>query len=212
MTTTTTPKPKLGGGISFGGITKPAEKKTAKTSYPVLTDEGGVITQLVNVILECEEAKDRAESAKKMLVEIAGPQYFAKWHGHHEQESSMKALGTDGNALVTFTKRLKKITSADALAPLADIFNGQEAEFFRERFSMTIDGDAIPLDKQQAIVDGLQALFVEHNCPTALTVATEIKPLEAFHTSRHTLFNPEQNRRINDTLPIVASVKTKGVA
>lgn len=210
-TAATTTKPKLGGGISFGGIAKPVEKK-GKTSYPVLTDESGVIANLVNVILECEEAKDRADTAKKQLAALAEPQYFTRWHGHHEQESSMKALGTEGNALVTFSKRLKKITSADTLTPLADIFDGHESEFFRERFSMEIDGDAIPLDQQQAIVDGLQALFAQHGCSAALSVATEIKALEAFHTTRHVTFTPAQNERINAVLPIVVSVKTKGVS
>lgn len=211
MSTITTPK-KLGGGVSFAGITKPTEKKSTKTNYPVLADDAGIIKNLVNAILEAEEAADRAALAKKQLAAMAEPQYWEHWHGHHEQESSMKALGTEGNALVTFAKRLKKIASADTLAPLADIFAGHESDFFRERFTMEIDGDAIPLDKQQALVDGLTSLFAEHGCSAALSVTTEVKPLDAFHTSRHTMFTPEQNERINAVLPIMVSIKTKGVS
>ena len=117
-----------------------------------------------------------------------------------------------GNALVTFRKQLKKIESMAALDPLKPVFRGQESEFFRERFVIEIDGDKIPLQAQQALVDKLQALFAEHGALDALSVKTEVKPLEGFHSQRHTLFTPEQNIQINALVPIIASVKTKGVA
>ena len=124
----------------------------------------------------------------------------------------MKARSEPGNALVTFPKRLKKIESMAALDSLKPVFRGQESEFFRERFVIEIDGDKIPLPAQQALVDKLQVLFAEHGALDALGVKTEVKPLEGFHSQRHTLFTPEQNLQINGVIPIVASVKTKGVA
>ena len=171
-----------------------------------------LVASLVAVVIECDEAKERGDAAKKMLSELAAPQFFKQWHGKPEQESSMKAHSEVGNALVTFRKQLKKIESMAALDPLKPVFRGQESEFFRERFVIEIDGDKIPLQAQQALVDKLQTLFAEHGALDALSVRTEVKPLEGFHSQRHTLFTPEQNIQINALVPIIASVKTKGVA
>lgn len=210
VTTAATTKP--AGGLNFAGIKKKSETTSKRKEYPLMADTDGTVASLVAAIIECDEAKERGEAAKKMLGEIAAPQFFAHWHGKPEQESSMKARSEPGNALVTFPKRLKKIESMAALDSLKPVFRGQESEFFRERFVIEIDGDKIPLPAQQALVDKLQVLFAEHGALDALGVKTEVKPLEGFHSQRHTLFTPEQNLQINGVIPIVASVKTKGVA
>lgn len=199
-------------GLNFAGIKKKSETTTKRKEFPLITDADGTVASLVAVIVECDEAKERGDAAKKMLAEIAAPQFFAHWHGKPEQEPSMKARSEQGNALVTFRKQLKKIESMAALDPLKPVFNGQESEFFRERFVIEIDGDKVPLAAQQALVDKLQVLFAEHGALDALSVKTEVKPLEGFHSQRHTLFTPEQNDEINRVIPIIASVKTKGVA
>jgi hypothetical protein len=211
ISTSETPKP-MTGGLNFAGIKKKSETTTKRKEYPSVADADGTVASLVAVIIECDAAKERGDAAKKMLGEIAAPQFFQHWHGRPEQESSMKARSEKGNALVTFRKQLKKIDSMAALDSLKPVFRGQESEFFRERFVIEIDGDKIPLQAQQALVDKLQALFAEHGALDALGVKTEVKPLEGFHSQRHTLFTPEQNIQINAVIPIVASVKTKGVA
>jgi hypothetical protein len=84
------------------------------------------------------------------------------------------------------------------------------AQFFRQSFELKIDGDKIPAESAQAVIDAIQTLFAEHNASEALAVKAVIKPSSDFHTARHTALSVDENLAVEMICPIVAMVKTKG--
>jgi hypothetical protein len=84
------------------------------------------------------------------------------------------------------------------------------ASFFRQAFTLEIDGDKLPAEKAQELLDQLQQLFSRYHAAEALKVKEGIKPVPDFHTVRHTALSPEQNLALNQVCPIIAMIKTKG--
>jgi hypothetical protein len=74
---------------------------------------------------------------------------------------------------------------------------------------LEIDGDKLPADRTQALLDELQGLFAKYQASEALKVKEGIRPLPDFHTLRHTALTPEQNLAVNQVCPIIAMVKAK---
>jgi hypothetical protein len=84
------------------------------------------------------------------------------------------------------------------------------AQFFRQSFELKIDGDKIPADSAEALIDAIQTLFAQYNASDALTAKAVIKPTPDFHTARHTALSVDENLAVEMICPIVAMVKTKG--
>jgi hypothetical protein len=88
----------------------------------------------------------------------------------------------------------------------------QTAEFFRQAFTLEIDGDKLPVDNAQELLDQVQQLFARYHAADALKVKEGIKPVPDFHTVRHTALTPEQNLALNQLCPIIAMIKPKARA
>jgi hypothetical protein len=189
-------------------------KKPGKTkSYPIYPDTDGAGRKLANRIIQLADAKDELESCSKLLGGMVTPAYFAHASGKPEPESSMKVVGNEGSVLVTFKKQTKKMSDGNAIAPLKPMFAGREKDLFFFSFDLKIDSDEIPAASQPAFVAELTQLLAKHGAsPKALAVERQFKPSPAFYVQRHTLFTTEQNLEINRTLPVIVSVKTKGVS
>jgi hypothetical protein len=120
--------------------------------------------------------------------------------------SSVGVVCPSGEVLITFQNRYGKLESE---APLFPILGDQTSRFFRQAFTLEINGDKLPAEQTQALLDELQALFAKFQASEALKVKEGIKPVPDFYTQRHTALSPEQNLAVDQVCPITAMVKAK---
>ena len=195
--------------VSFGKIA--TKKDETKTAYPVMPDTDGKAAEIAARILErteqFEALKGALETDKAELKFMVAPHYFAVNHGRHEVPSSVSVNSPKGEVLVTFQNRYSQLPDESALLP---ILGGQCGTHFRQSFELKIKGDKLPADQTQELLDRLQNLFAEFGATDALEVKEGIKPVETFHAQRHLLLTPEQNMALEQVVPIVAMIKTKG--
>jgi len=210
-TKTTNPEQPAAPGIkkvSFGAIgAKKEAKKT--TEYPAYPDANVAAAEIAARIIErtaeFDALKGALETDKAELKQMVSPFYFSTNSGKAEVPSSVAVTSTKGEVLVTYQNRYTKIDSEVLLnsVPFAK-------EYFRQAFTIEIDGDKIPAEAVEALIAELQELFGKHGAMGALGVKETIKPVAEFHTKRHTALTPEQNLALDQVVPIVAMVKTKG--
>ncbi len=195
--------------LSFGAITR--KQDNAKTAYPVLPDSNGQFAIIAARIIERTakiEALDGAMQIDKgELKTLATPFYFTQAIGKVEVASSVSVVSPAGEVLITFPNRYGRLESADALLP---ILGEQTGAFFRQAFTLEIDGDKLPAENTQELLNELQQLFARYHAAEALQVKEGVKPVPDFHTVRHTSLSPQQNLALNQVCPIIAMLKTKG--
>jgi len=200
--------------ISFA---KPAKKAdTAKTAYPVFSDSDNpnaakqvfeIAARVKQRAEEIESLTGAQETDKAELRMFVTPFYFRVNQGKPEPPSSVSIPSEQGEVLVTFQNRYAKLESE---APLQPILGDKLGEYFRQAFTLTVNGELLPADQAQTIVDELQAVLAKYNALDALDVKEQIKPVKDFHTLRHTAFTPALNLALDAACPIVAMIKTKG--
>ena len=194
--------------LSFGAMAPKQEK--ARASYPVLPDPNGQLAVMAARIIERTAQIDALDGAlsldKAELKTLVTPFYFAQANGKVEVASSINVLSPAGEVLISFPNRYGRLESESVLLP---ILGEQTAQFFRQAFTLEIDGDKLPADNAQELLDQLQQLFARYHAAEALKVKEGIKPVPDFHTVRHTALTPEQNLALNQLCPIIAMIKTK---
>lgn len=195
--------------VSFGAIGK-KETKT-KTEYPIYPDPNGQAATLAARIKSRQEELEALDGALKTdkadLKQLVSPFYFTHNQGKVEVPSSIAVKSEAGEVLVTFQNRYPKLESEAELVPIL----GERMErCFRQTFTIEIDGDKIPIEQVQELVNELQELFARFQATVALNVKEAIKPVDDFHTLRHSLLTPEQNLALDQVCPIQAMVKVKG--
>ena len=194
--------------LSFGAMTK--KKEEARTSYPVLPDPNGQLAVMATRIIERSAQIEALSGAlaldKSELKTLATPFYFAQANGKVEVASSITVLSPTGEVLISFPNRYGRLESESVLLP---ILGEQTAQFFRQAFTLEIDGDKLPADNAQELLNQLQQLFARYHAAEALKVKEGIKPVPDFHTVRHTALTPAQNLALNQLCPIIAMIKTK---
>jgi len=214
-TTTAEPKaPAKAAGlkkVNLGGIaTKSSKTKT--TEYPVLPDPNGDVAKLVADIrretAELEALEGSLDIKKAELRGQAQEYYFEHYSGKHDIASSIEARADNEAVLVSFSSRYKTITDESSL--IDTIGEDRTARFFRQSFELKVNGDMIPENEAEALIEELSALFARHNAADALSAKSVIKPNAEFHTARHTVLSVDENRAVDLICPIIASVKTKG--
>jgi len=195
--------------LSFGAINRKASN--ARTAYPILPDPNGQLAIITARIIERTaqiEALDGVLTIDKSeLKTLATPFYFTQASGKIDVASSVTALSPAGEVLITFPNRYGRLESESALLP---ILGEQTSTFFRQAFALEIDGDKLPAENAQELLEELQRLFARYHAAEAVKVKEGIKPVPDFHTVRHTALTPEQNLALNQVCPIIAMVKTKG--
>jgi len=193
--------------FSFGAITK---KKADRTTYPVLPDPNGQLAIIAARIIQRAAQIDALEGVlsidKSDLKTLATPFYFAQAQGKVEAASSIKVLSPAGEVLISFPNRYGRLESEAVLLP---ILGEQTAKFFRQAFTLEIDGDKLPVENVQHLLNELQGLFARYHAADALQVKEGIKPVPDFHTVRHLALSPEQNLALNQLCPIIAMIKAK---
>jgi hypothetical protein len=203
-------------------LTGLAPKETAKTTtaYPTVPDPTGVILELATRIkrdsAKLESLEGAIETAKAQLRNLVEPSYFNLHSGKKDVPSSIAVNTPEGDLLVTFSSRYKKIESPD---PILQTF-GEEffAANFTESFSITIDGSQLPTvdpanpdrNPAQEFIDDLVAMIQHHHAADAVKQETKITPTKQFHDTRHALLAPDQNLKLQSLCPMVVMIKTKG--
>jgi len=190
------------------GETSDGKKQGAYPQFPDLTGEAKELTER---ILQLADAEDQLKLAKKSLGELVTPFYFEHWRGKTDPASSIRVAGASKAALVTFSARLKKLKELKELDPVKPLLKGKESEFFAAGWELTIDGDEIPRHAAPQLVAELAALFAKYQCPKALKKERSVRVASVFHSQRHRLLTPEENMAFNAAIPIVVSIKTKGI-
>ena len=195
--------------LSFGAINRKANN--AKTAYPVLPDPNGQLAIITARIIDRTaqiEALDGALAIDKSeLKTLATAFYFTQASGKVDVASSVSVRCPTGEVLITFPNRYGRLESEAALLP---ILGERTTTFFRQAFALEIDGDKLPSERAQELLNELQQLFARYHAAEALKVKEGIKPVPDFHSVRHTVLSPQQNLAINQVCPIIAMVKTKG--
>jgi len=138
---------------------------------------------------------------------MVAPEYFRTNSGKHEVPSSMSVKSSQGEVLVTFQNRYKTLPDESGILP---ILGERTEKWFRQAFELKVDGDLIPADSAQELLDEVQKLFARYHCADALEVKSCIKPTAEFHAGRHLDLNPQENLQVEEVCPITATVKTKG--
>ena len=212
-TATTTPKPAAGlKKLNRGGIAT-ATKDSKKTDYPTLPDPEGEVARLVADLRQQTELLESTKGAVDLLKGELTSQARAFWfqHGAGKAEVPSSVSATDGKGnevLVTFSSRY--YGTPDDAAIVAAIGPELAERFFRQSFEVKVNGDLIPAASQQAIIDGITALFAKHNATEALAAKAVIKPSADYHAARHASLTPEQNLALERLCPCTPMVKTKG--
>ncbi len=197
--------------ISFGAIAPKTEKTV--TEYPILPDPTGEYAKLAKTIIdesrELEAIEGSLEINKAEAKSLAQQFYFKHFHGKQDVQSCVEIKGEEGaNVIITFASRYKAISDE---APIIEAIGAERtAQFFRQAFELKVDGDKIPADHAEELIEELQALFVKFNCTDALSAKSVIKPTSDFHVARHTSLSVTENIAVDGPCPIIAMVKTKG--
>lgn len=203
----TVPSPALR-RIQFGSIAK--KKPDNRASYPLLPDPQGQYAAIAARIIERSAQVEALAGAldldKAELKTLATPFYFTNGQGKLEVPTSLAVPCPSGQVLITYQNRYGKLESEEPLLP---ILGQQTGRFFRQAFTLEIDGDKLPADQTQALLEELQELFGKYQASDALKVREGIKPVPDFHTLRHTSLTPEENLALNQICPIIAMVKVK---
>lgn len=198
--------------VSFGA-TKPKATET-KTKYPVFDDAatGDQVREIAARIKkragELEALEGAQKTDKAEIKMFTGPFYWKTNANKTKPPSSISIPSAEGEVLVTFQNRYTDLPDE---APLVAIIGADNAaKFIRQSFKLTINGEELPVGKEQEVVDEIIAVLEKHGASHALEVKEALKPTPDFHVARLTIFTPEQNQQIDQLWPVVAMVKTKG--
>ena len=194
--------------VTFGGISK--KKESATPSHPVLPDANGQLAEIAARILkrhaEVEALAGALDVDKAELKTLATPFYFQIAHGKIEIPPAVLAQCDAGQVQISFPNRYGKLESEEALEP---VLGAKTGAYFRQAFAIEIDGDKLPVEHAQELLEELQALFEKYNAADALNAKEAIKPVPDFHTLRHTALTPAQNLALDQVCPIISMVKPK---
>ena len=197
--------------VQFGSIAK--KKPYSRANYPLLPDPQGQFAAIAARIIEraaqVEALTGAMDLDKAELKTLATPFYFRNGQGKQDVPSSVAVPCSRGQVLITYQNRYGKLESEEPLLP---ILGHQTGRFFRQVFALEIDGDKLPAEHTQGLLDEVQELFAKYQASDALKVKEGIKPVSEFHDLRHTALRPEQNLALDQVCPIIAMVKVKAQA
>jgi hypothetical protein len=200
--------------VSFGaGLLKKTDTKTAYPVMPAVRDSAAVVDRIIERTAQLDALTGALETDKAELKAMALPHYFTVNHGRHEVPSSIACHGTvvagraAAEVLVNFQNRYTMLPDESALVP---ILGNDLDNYFRASFSLKINGDKLPEENTQKLMDELQALFAKYGATDAIEVKEGVKPVAEFHAARHIGLSVEKNLALDVVCPIIAMVKTKG--
>ena len=126
------------------------------------------------------------EMCAAAVIPLARAEYFRANVGRPKPCGSVEIVSPAGTVLASFASVWTAKGGVDLLPP----------ELRRERFSLRINGDAIPDGVQAVFVDRLLALARDLGCPDAVTATGGMAPVPTFNEVRHRLLSPAQNEAV----------------
>lgn len=192
----------------LAGITKPAAKSAAKV-YPTIPDPdkslAAIADQLAGEIDEYKALEASVSTLKAEIIALGRQHFYTANHGKADPASSVEARGAKHIILCTFQNRYMGSANAEAVTAII----GEDAErYFRQSFSLKIDGDLLPADDANEIISKLAAVLAEHGCSEALSAKAAITPTKEYHTARHK-YDPEVNLELDRLCPPVGVIRVK---
>jgi hypothetical protein len=184
--------------LDFGAIGKKTTKARAKAAKPVVPDDEGELAKLADYIADTGPLVRPFAAAKKHLADEVLPYWFVINSHKVDPASTLVVRGTEGRqAEVSVVNRYSRVETAPEIA----------AHLFHQSFKFEIDGDLIPAERAQAVINALQSTLAEHGCLEALSVTSGFVANPEFHARRHIEFSPEQNMQLNHVVPAQVRVK-----
>ena len=126
------------------------------------------------------------EMCAAALVPLARAEYFRANRDRAKPCGSVEIVSPAGTVLASFASVWTAKGGMDLLP----------AELRREKFTLRINGDAIPDGVQAVFVDRLLALARDLGCPEAVTATGGMAPIPTFNEIRHRLLSPAQNEAV----------------
>ncbi len=197
--------------VSFGKVAPKAADDT-KTKYPVFNDPVtgpqvvAIAARIKTRAREIEALEGSQSTDKAELRMFVSPFYFKTNAGKAAPPSSISIPTSAGEVLVCYQNRYTKIADETNLLPIL----GEEltGRYFRQTFTLNVNGEDLPAGKEQEIVDKMIALLAEYNVEP--DIAESVKPTPDFHIRRLTDFTPEVNVTLDAACPIICMIKTSG--
>lgn len=143
-----------------------------------------------------EEGKAEKDRAGMILKPALLRVWLAGNAGRPSPESSVRLLVPMGTPPVP-TKMTASFAAQwfpTAGVDLAAI--GVPADMVRKKLNLTIDGDLIPVEKIETVVDGIVKILAAAGCSDALGYKLTDYPRPEFAEVRHTRLTPETNEAI----------------
>jgi hypothetical protein len=188
---------------------------TTKSEPPALdtTDVIRAATAQLLVLFSKQESIEAAIGViEDQIKTFAKDQFSARFSGVSSDKipSSVKVVTADGRAvLVSFQNRYHNLTDENAARAKAVL--GEKAEkYISESFEIKIDGDMIPKDKLEQVIEGLVLTFECYGALDALSKKPITKLTKEYHTARFTDLSVDAREHMDDIAPGVVSIKKKG--
>ncbi len=143
---------------------------------------------------------------------------FKTWHGQLSIGSGFQfAVENEEPITVLLTAKYNIAKGENEKSPDLPRFEssmraaiGENYEkLFKDGFAVKVDGELIPVEKQQDFLNGLNDLVTKLQLDSgAIQAGPTIKHVKDFHTLRHSLLTPEQNAAVDEQYPMVIQVRT----
>jgi len=172
-----------------------ASRKTAKGSGKttgIIVTDALLIAQAAKW-LAANEASEKAESALEAVNLTFKPALRQAWfdgnHGKPKPEASLKIPTDAGTVSASFAAQWFPQVVLSEMLPAAEL---------RKKCELKISADLIPEDKQEALVEAVLEVVDKMGCADAFSFKLSDYPRETFAVTRHTLWTPSQNMRMEE--------------
>jgi len=193
----------------------PTAAATTKSTRPVINDPA--LAPLVDQVYEAKEKTDALKGAIVSGTAAIREKAFPTWLKHNgggsEFETSVEVEGSEHSLLMIFSKGYrsgadpKKVTEAIG----GDDAEAKAKEFFRSKFELKLNGDAIPEEKRDEVVAGIVEVLTKAGLSPAKVVTAKqmFIPKPDFNERRATEFSYAQNVALDAALKTPTAVKNK---
>jgi hypothetical protein len=236
--------------VQLDAVKKQAPKKSSSgKSHPVLPDGDGILAKHVTNAISCSEQIETLESSLEQssgeLKSVAQSHFFRTCSGTDNLPSAYIAEGMNGERVQVQLKNqyypinLATKGSDARIEAIKDVVGEKFDELFRQKFSIEINGDAVPDANAQRFINALvgvcnlfchqpdaaqadahegamgdvESILMLHEYPPCevLTAKESLAPRASFHTERHHALSADQNLELNKHMQVGTTLKIKGV-
>lgn len=199
--------------LSLGGLKKkPAA--SGKKEYPILPDTDGSIATAVATLCNTKAKIDQLQAIYDLNEGLlkSATKTFA-FSGRNPPET-VKAVASSGAACsISCQNRYSGIDSEDPrIESLRKIMGDKRFERDMEAVvSITVDLNKFRPEDRQEVVQQLVGIAEMYDNTGGVVAKEQYKPKTTFHLTRCEEYSQSQNEEINKHLPMILSLRAKGV-